>query len=394
MSRKFLTPIDASIINGTGTGNSLRIGQNWMPFQDGNNYYDAGGHNFRTAAGVMLAVITGDGQVHAMAPAPTLATELTRKDYVDLSVLKERSKGGGLVVNGSGLLGTNYNFIGFTFVPTDHPPGTVGSFLAPPGQYQALFTDEFMPVNPSNSYIIGCWARETVPAAVPTSHLYTGVACFDASDLPISPHYVSWQPNTTTTLAAALNPGNTTITLTSAANWNNAAGANDHYRTLIAWNYVDALGYAWPTETYSRNVWLGIYNDGAISGNTITLNASWAGPAIPAGTVVSNGTAGGSYLYAAWIASPTTTEWAWRDNKDAPITGINTGGSIPTTKFPQGTVKAKLVFLCNYGSAASRNAIAGVIFEEYGPRAVPNEVVISPTDPIATNPTAELWYKP
>jgi hypothetical protein len=53
--------------------------------------------------------------------------------------------------------------------------------------------------------------------------------------------------------------------------------------------------------TYSRNVWLNIYADGGISGNTITLSAPWAGGTIPAGTQLSNSNAGGTYSYIAAV---------------------------------------------------------------------------------------------
>ena len=322
---------------------------------------------------------------------PTSGLHAAPKQYVDTkttaSDLAERSKGGGLVVNGTGLLGNNTNFSSLTFAPADHPPGTVGGFLAPVGQYQVVFSDEFLPVNPSNNYVLGCWARETNPAAV-NSHLYTGIAPFDAANNQVLPQQVAWQPNTTTTLAVALNPGNTTITLTSAANWNNAAGANGHYRGIVVWNYVDPLGYAWPVETYSRNSWLDIYNDGAISGNVITLKVPWAGPAISAGTSLSNSTSGGTFMYGAWLANATPTTWTWRDNKTNPYGGINTGGAIPTTAFPQGTVKVKLVILFNYGSPQSRNVIAGVYFEEYSHNHKPSEIV-----DVYNQPNQEVIYR-
>ena len=173
-----------------------------------------------------------------------------------------------------------------------------------------------------------------------------------------------YQANTLTTLAADLINGATTVQLTSAANWNNAAGASTQNRSFIFWNYVDGTGYAWPAQTYSRNIAQNIYDDGAISGNTITLRVPWSGGTYAAGTQLSNGSSGGTYMYTGWSASLTPTTWTWRDNKAAMLGGgVKTDGGSYVTKFPYGTAKVKLVMLSNR-VASSRTAWAGITMVE------------------------------
>jgi len=153
------------------------------------------------------------------------------------------------------------------------------------------------------------------------------------------------QAGTRTTLAAPLNPGDTTVTLTSSANWNNAAGSSSHLRTVIVWNYVDGQGYAWPAGTYSRNSRLNSYNDGAISGNVITLSTPWDLPAAPAGTAISNGSSGASYMYGAlYVLGPSTwTNYAYK------YSGIHSNNAVSaTTSFPIATAYIKAGFLRNY----------------------------------------------
>lgn len=300
----------------------------------------------------------------AVTPAGLVDRVLT--SALTLSENKERSKGGQLIVNGTGYLGdiTNFNNGATTFVPSDHPFGTSGSFLAGPTGNQAFVTDEYIPIDVNKWYVISAWARETVPGTV-APFAYLGLQPYDNANGAIGPQHVSWQTNTTTTLAADLIPGATTITLTSAANWNNAAGgANTHLRGMLVWNYVDASGYAWPPETYSRNFYFGLYADGGISGNVITLSVPWSGPTLTAGTAVSNSTSGGTYMYTAWSASPTPETWTFRDNVIAPVGGgPKTTNAIPTTKFPYGTAKIKIAFLGNR-VAGSRTAWAGMSMTE------------------------------
>lgn len=345
--------------SGTAAGNRIGIAL-WRP-GDG---MTAPSNNVATFEGDRIQL---NYPVFLNAGNPTLALHAVPKQYVDIVETRERSKGGQLVVNGSGLLGDNYNFTNgnTTFVSADRPPGTSGSFLSGSALNQTFYTDEFIPVDVNKYYVLGAWARETV-AGLTGAHAYMGFQPIDTFNNGISPQHVAWQANTTTTLAVALNPGDPTITLTSAAGWNNAAGAATHFRGMIAWNYVDPGGFAWPVHTYSRNSWLDLYADGGISGNVITLRVPWAGPAIPAGTQVSNSSSGGSYMYLAWLgpSTPTPETWTYRDSSAVVFGGgPKLDNAVPTTKFPIPTAKVRVIMLSNR-VAGSRTAWAGITLTE------------------------------
>src|SRR6185503_12409746 len=129
-------------------------------------------------------------------------------------------------------------------------------------------------------------------------------------------------------------------------NWYNSKAADTWHRSIIVWNYVDPGGKLWPVNTYSRNWYSDIYAGGGISGNVITLRVPWAGPAIPAGTSLSNGYSGGAYMY---LVGNTVANAPWSHYSGRTTKGGWPGGTTAaTTQFPLGTAKAKVCFLTNY----------------------------------------------
>jgi hypothetical protein len=276
-----------------------------------------------------------------------------------ISVLGSRG-GTDLITNGSGLLGNNTNFSAFTFDKVDTPVGTTGSFNTPANTQS--FLDEFMPVDPARKYLMRFQAKQKGTAG---AYAYAYLSPYDAFGNIISPQFYVFQNNTTTTLAVDLKPGDTTITLTSAANWNNAAGTATWNRSLIAWGFTDAGGKVWGERTYSRD-WRGdLWADSGISGNVITLKTPWVGftnanesgrTTIPAGTVVSNGSSGGNYMYGGMINTVVPTDWT---TYQAEFGGIMPSGpsqtamSAATTSFPPGTSTVKMGFLQNRQSSGA-----------------------------------------
>lgn len=276
-----------------------------------------------------------------------------------------QSRGMDLVTNGNGQLLSNKNFSPFTYDQTDTPTGAVGVFDYPIGA-SLMLSDELMRVDPAKSYQLRVTAKQKTAGVITAA--YTGLAPYDPLGLAISPTFYMEQANTRTTLAAALNPGATTITLTSAANWNNAGGASaTHLRSMIVWNYVDGAGKLWAPGTYSRNYYGDLWNEGSISGNVITLKAPWAGPAIPAGTTVGNGSSGGTYMYVAM--SNTIVPGTWTSYSGT-VAGVHTDLTVSaTTKFPIPTASVKLVFLGNRVSGSnpttgSKHSFGNISFSE------------------------------
>lgn len=104
------------------------------------------------------------------------------------------------------------------------------------------------------------------------------------------------QNNTNTTLAAALNPGATTVSLTSATNWEKT---NQYQKFGIC----DKLAWGYDRATY-------ICSYTSVSGNTLTLSGTYSGTAKAAGTKVGGFLDGSTYYYPHIISNGTLpTEW-------------------------------------------------------------------------------------
>lgn len=265
------------------------------------------------------------------------------------------SRAQNLVSNGNGFLKNNTNFSSFTFDGTDGYY-SVGSFKRSVFN-TGVWTDEPIIVDVNQTYRLSVMAKSNPHVA--GAHAYFGIIAFDADDKLISAPYHMYQANTLTTLAADLKNGDTVIQLTSAANWNNSAGANTHFRGIIVWNYVNSLGYAFPPLTYSRNSWLNLYDDGAISGNTITLRVPWTGGLIPAGTQLSNSSSGGTYKYIA--ASNVDVPGTWTPYTGT-IGGADLSGTNVNSKFPPGTAYVRVLFLMNRDVPGNTTWVTNVTF--------------------------------
>lgn len=267
------------------------------------------------------------------------------------------SRGADLVTNGTGYLGTNRNFSGLTYTGSDAPPGLPGSFVCGFTGYKIITSDDFIPVDPTRKYILSAWARETQTTGV--SKFYAGMAAYDNTGIAIQPYMYYYNPATSTTLAAPLNPGDTTATVTSAANWS-ATAPNNYF---LAWNYQDPSGRVWPAGTFSRNV----RQFSAVSGNTITFATPWAGPALASGAPVVSSKSGSTYQYTITGAAAAAAA-AWTKYTSNVTTGNidGTGSTAQSNAFPPGTAKIRIVFLTQYtGSAAdAKQAFAGISMSE------------------------------
>lgn len=277
-------------------------------------------------------------------------------------------KGMDLVSNGLGQLFSNRFWTAFSYDPLDKPVGTVGSFTL--SGVNVGIGDEYVAIEPNRKYLFSYQSRQKASGVV--ANIFGLLAPYDIDKLSIQPYHYMAQANTLTTLAVDLKAGDTTMTLTSAANWNNAGGAaSTHFRSAIFWNYTDGTGYKWSVNTYSRNWFGNLYNEGAISGNTITLRVPWAGATIPAGTEVSNGSAGGNYMYIGAVNVNTPASWTQYSGIAG---GVHPSGTnMPaTTAFPMMTAFVKLGFLGNRDPStgavisASRSSFGAISFKDLG----------------------------
>ena len=271
-------------------------------------------------------------------------------DAVQLYV---QSRGLNLITNGSGFLNNNYNFSGFTFDPVETHGGG-GSFRININT-DSRFSDEAIALDTSQTWVLTAWGKSGDANGAnynANNRQFLGIASFDIDGNLIQSVYAARHPGSVnTTLAVALNPGNTTVTLTDATGWSNAGSAAS--RSFAWWPYVNSKGYSYPAYGYSRN--LTAYDSwatGAISGNVITLRTPWAGPALPAGTPVRNTLDGGTYKYIAAAYVPVPNVWT---RFQGYLSGVDTLGDNIVDAFFAGTAFVRLVFLVNYHGAADNN---------------------------------------
>lgn len=311
------------------------------------------------AAGMVSFFFKSDGKAYVKDSAGK-EDFLTNANYV-------QSRGMNLITNGTVLQGTNYNFSSMTLITSDSPSGG-GSFQSENGSGTHV-SDELIPVDTSKTYLWTFMAKQRGTTSPNGGAAYAIVSQYDIDKLSISPQMTMWFPNTLTTLAADLNPGDTQISLVSAANWKNAQGSQTHQRSLIAWNYTDGKGKLWPPLTYSRNYYTNIWDDGAVNTTTniITLRVPWAGPAIVAGTQVSNGSSGGTYKYITNLTNGVIpNDWTPYSGS---IGTLDTSGAWVTTQWAPGTAYAKVGWLTNRGVSSgadltSRHAFGAIWFSE------------------------------
>ena len=271
-----------------------------------------------------------------------------RRDGVrvaDVPYIASRSQQ--LMTNYNGLLGNNYNFPGWTFdgQEANYSPGSF-KFVGSSGN---SFTSEYIAVDTAYKYKMSLDAKTLNGVG----RYYCMTLCYDVDQNQINANNHMYRANTSTTLAVALNPGDTTVTLAgTGSNWydGGTAGVSTHLRSLIIWEYTNSLGYTYPPETYSRLWYSNAWDPNNINGNVITLRTAWAGPSYPVGTRLSNGSSGGSYKYNVMSNKLLTTDWT---QSVGFMDGVDLSGTNVYNKFPPGTAKIRMGFLPNYNSGST-----------------------------------------
>ena len=126
---------------------------------------------------------------------------------------------------------------------------------------------------------------------------YIALRCYDNNKQHIGIHLTNKAISSAeTTLASTLNNGDTTVSLTSGANWPTS-------RTYQRIGICNKLAWGYKRASYSQS-----YQ--SIHGNTITLKSAWNGGSWPAGTKVAEFEDGSTYYYPQLIAySNLPTDW-------------------------------------------------------------------------------------
>ena len=273
------------------------------------------------------------------------------------------SKGANLVVNGSGTMMSNYNFSDCTFVAdTDLPVGIAGAFHR---SYNNIFHNEFIQLNTEKAFYAEAWYR------VKTANKSTvrlSLACYDIDKNAITAENICYGAGSLTELTQNLNPGDTVVHLADLSN-SSWKSETTYHKGFIFWNYVNSLGYTYPPETYSRNVYpksdsSSLWEDSTkvdeVNG-TITLKSPWSGPVVPAGTKVSRRGSGSTYYYISSSASAgASTEWTKLSGK---FSGFASGGTA-IGAFRQGAAFFKLSWINTYTSGNEWIEFAGIELRE------------------------------
>ena len=115
-------------------------------------------------------------------------------------------------------------------------------------------------------------------------------------------HVTKYAYATDTTLAANLNPGDTSLLITDASGWSTDPWESAQTRALAWYGYTDSTGHTYADYTYTRNVAFdydeGLWQAGGISYDTdssayrVELLRPWSGPALAAGSAIRNAATG------------------------------------------------------------------------------------------------------
>lgn len=277
--------------------------------------------------------------------------------------------GGNLIANGYGEAASNANFSKWTLDRTYVPEGASAAFRWPtPSAYgpQVPLGDGLIRIDASRLLRV----RATCLLGNPDGSQFSGtrlqylaVVCYDGDFYMVEDAMSSrWAGSALTTLAAPLNDGDTTITVTDATGWQN--GGNWYERRIAWWPFIPSYGnHGWQEATgrvhaaytYTRSVSAGesgaggTWNAGGISGNVITLNTSqypagWTLGHVPAGTPVRNAVGGGALPY---LVSGHNTQGITKFDRTFSLDPANS----PFLLIPRGTTYVRLEALVNLGGS-------------------------------------------
>lgn len=243
-----------------------------------------------------------------------------------------------LVRNGYGNFGDNTNFTSMTYVANTNLPNCTGVFQYTGTMSTVWFTD-FIPVNVNDTYY------NTVSARVTTGEtdvrIFSCIYCYDEFYNLIAPQNITvWSSSCNTTLAANLNYGATSLTLTSSTGWTTLDCANS------PWVYAAMCTEPFPDDYSYMQTYLQV---ASVSGTTVNLSAPYGGSTIPAGTKITATQAGSMYTYNPAYYQLLTSAW---QTFSATITG-ESSYHADTGTFRRGTKYIRMGLLANFSGSTS-----------------------------------------
>lgn len=258
------------------------------------------------------------------------------------------SRGENLITNGTAMLGDNTNFPSMTYDGSD--TYYAGGCFKVTGRSQVC-TIEFIAIDPSQIYELSYYIKNSYDSSI----IYDYIDCYDVDKIQIRPMHVMYVKGSLTTLAEDLKPGDTVIHVTDVSGFETTTP--DYRKGVIFWNYTNSKGYTYPPETYSRNVYSNLWDDGSAidkTNNTITLKKAWTGKAYPAGTYVSQKSDGGTFSYLNCYKTK-KDEWI---HKTGRINGVGKNGE--SHKFREGTAFIRVGWLFDYNGTISDGRVSKI----------------------------------
>ncbi len=216
-----------------------------------------------------------------------------------------------------------------------------GNSISASDTYQIIRSDNDLLIDPSRQYQIKAVVQggdDQGQRYNPKSLHYVGFESYDAQGNLIQlENFRRVSGSLDTTLAQPLVTGATSISLQSSTGWHN--GSTSSWRN-IAW-------FDPGTNTYTPNLLLNAWLQGAISGNTITLSQPWSGPNLAAGTLVRN-TVNGLDNYPLLKNQAVTVG---ESLLNATLSGIATAAASLDTQFMPGASRVRPIIRANIQNA-------------------------------------------
>lgn len=192
---------------------------------------------------------------------------------------------------------------------------------------------ELIEINPNSRYELSGYFKSVGEGGL--SRLYFGLRCYDENRKDISYIYGNYGQTTKTTLARALNPGDTKVYLNTMDGWASLSEPS-HQRNI---GFFITRGF----PDYKFTKVLTKYSDMNTTEKSLTI-PPWNGEVMQAGTKVANCRDGSTYLYLASGGGTVPTEWT---KFSATIKGFQTNGE-DVNKFRLTTKYVQVSALINY----------------------------------------------
>lgn len=235
-------------------------------------------------------------------PAKPLATVADLHYWIERTVNLIKSRGNGLVTNGSGMLGDNTNFKEYIFEPLELATG-YGSFYTEKVN-SSYPIDEPIAIDPNKTYEFSFYAKGLNTDGYVLGKSYAFVECLDMDLNSIQPQHCS-QLNIKL-IKGATAGGQVTLTLAPESIPAFTDYFNRHAKTsgnifITTHSYKSAKGYQYPLGTYSRT-----FLSQSTKWNATTFNADtgeWTGITLNRNVTINDGdtialsVAGGTFIY-------------------------------------------------------------------------------------------------